>query len=262
MVFKKANPNAAGLAFYQALDPFYSTAIDGTNSPLIDGALTALAAATRFAEAMLWKQKGDPLVLDLRGDGLDTTSLSGSGVHFDLNTDYFAERTGWIAASDGFLVLDKNGNGAIDDASEMFGSFTGSGFADLAAYDSNHDGRIDASDLIFSKLKVWQDANQDGVAQPGELHSLADEGIASISLNAIALDGTTVEGASLRAAASFTRTDGTSSGIYEAIFQTDQTDTVYRGTGALAAWQSVGASGALDVHGFGRVTNLSVAMAA
>ena len=109
---------------------------------------------------------------------------------------------------------------------------------------------------------MWQDANQDGVAQAGELHSLADEGIASISLNAIPLDGTTVEGESLRAAAAFTRTDGTSSGIYETIFQTDQTDTVYRGTGALAAWQSVGASGALDVHGFGRVTNLSVAMAA
>ena len=88
---------------------------------------------------------------------------------------------------------------------------------------------------------MWQDANQDGVAQAGELHSLADEGIASISLDAIPLDGTTVEGASLRAAAAFTRTEpapakagGTSSGIYETIFQTDQTGTVYRGTGALA----------------------------
>ena len=55
-------------------------------------------------------------------------------------------RTGRLSGYDGFLTLDKNDNGAVDDATELFGTFTGSGFADLAAYDSNHAGKIDASD--------------------------------------------------------------------------------------------------------------------
>jgi hypothetical protein len=57
----------------------------------------------------------------------------------------------------GFLVLDANGNGRIDDISEMFGDRFQGGYAELAGYDSNHDGKISLGDLIWSELKVWQD---------------------------------------------------------------------------------------------------------
>jgi hypothetical protein len=90
---------------------------------------------------------------------------------------------------EGFLILDRNHNGLIDDASEMFGFATGSGFADLAAYDTNHDCVINASDAVFSQLQMWIDANEDSVTDPGELHSLSELGIASISLNSINLGG-------------------------------------------------------------------------
>ena len=70
----------------------------------------------------------DPLVLDLNGDGVTSIALDNSTAHFDLDGDGFAEKTGWIDGSDGFLVLDKNGNGKIDDVSELFGDQNINGF--------------------------------------------------------------------------------------------------------------------------------------
>jgi hypothetical protein len=229
MVFKLANPIYAILAHLP--ETLITFAASGGGA-LVDEAFTALAAANRFAKAMKWSSGADPLVLDLAGDGISTKSLDGSTVHFDLNNDFFAERTGWLDGSDGFLVFDRNGNGLIDDASEMFGTNTGSGFEDLAAFDSNHDGVIDSRDAMFSQLQVWTDTNGDGITEAGELHSLSDLGIASISLASTEIDATTPQGTTLRSWASFTRTDGTTSSIYEALFETDQTDTVYRGKGS------------------------------
>jgi hypothetical protein len=208
--------------------------------------------------AILRMTGGDPLVLDLTGRGLDTTSLDGSSVHFDLNNDFFSERTGWIGAGAGLLALDKNGNSKIDDVTELFGSYTGSGLGDLAQYDLNADGKIDSADQVFAKLRVWQDANGDGVTDTGELQSLSQLGIASISLNGQAVNGTTPQGTEIRTYSTFTRTDGTTSGVYDAVFGNDQTDTVYRGESGQAAWAG---PHAIDVKGFGRITNLAVASA-
>jgi hypothetical protein len=130
-----------------------------------------------------------PLVLDLDGDGVHTTSLS-EGVQFDILATGTRIPTGWVDAHDGLLVRDINHNGLIDSGSELFGSSTAlpngekakDGFQALAALDSNHDGVIDASDHDFNSLKVWQDVNQDGVSQNEELHSLEDLSIKSISL--------------------------------------------------------------------------------
>jgi len=230
MVFKKANPIWAVLA---VLPPTAITAALTGGGPeigaLIDEVLTGAASAQRFVKSMQWSSGADPLVLDLTGRGLATTSLDGSSVHFDLNNNFFAERTGWIGAGAGLLVLDKNGNGKVDDASEMFGTFTGSGLADLAQYDVNHDGVIDANDAVYASLQVWQDLNGDGVSQGGELSSLADLGIASIALSGQAVNATTPQGTEIRTYSTFTRTDGTTSGVYDAVFGNDQTDTVYRG---------------------------------
>ena len=106
----------------------------------------------------------DPLILDLDGDGIEVSGLDGSTVHFDYGGDGFAERTGWVSADDGLLAIDDNGNGKVDGAAELFGSPTQDGFAVLETLDSNHDGRIDARDAQFAKLRVWRDLNQNGVS--------------------------------------------------------------------------------------------------
>jgi hypothetical protein len=130
-----------------------------------------------------------PLILDLNGDGIHTTSLS-AGVEFDLLNTGSRVPTGWVGAQDGLLVRDINKNGSIDSGAELFGSSTvlpnGAKAVDgsqaLSALDSNHDGFIDASDHGFTSLMVWQDVNQDGLSQDGELHSLEDLSIQSLSL--------------------------------------------------------------------------------
>ena len=234
MVFKKANPIAAILA--QLPETAITLAI-AQGGPMVDQALTLAAAAQRLAKLVKWFTGGDPLVIDLGGHGLVTTAVDQSTVHFDLNDDYFAERTGWLTGDAGFLVYDRNGNGVIDDASEMFGTFTGSGFADLARYDSNNDGVIDALDDIFARLQVWIDANGDGVTQAGELQSLDDLGIASLNLTRTPLDVTTPQGTQLLAGGAFTWADGHTGRMFDATFQTSAVDTRYHGQTGRAAWQ-------------------------
>ena len=131
-----------------------------------------------------------PIVLDLNGDGVQTTTVD-DGVQFDLDASGAAQQVAWIDSNDGLLVLDLNGNGTIDNGSEMFGNHTqlanGSKAADgwqaLEQYDSNGDRVISALDDIFSQLQVWVDANGDGVTGEGELFSLQDLGIKDIALD-------------------------------------------------------------------------------
>ena len=93
---------------------------------------------------------------------------------------------------------------------------------------------------------------------PDELHNIVELSIVSISLNSHVIGGTTPQGTTLRAGSTFTRTDGTSSAIYEAVFGNDQTDTIYRGETGQPGWS---AAGTIDVKGFGRLTNLAASMA-
>lgn len=97
-------------------------------------------------------------------------------------------QTNWVeAGAPGyFLVLDRNGNGVIDDYTEMFGSESGqfkNGFEALRELDENGDGRIDARDPEFKNLRLWRDKNGDGISQPDEIFTLKEMGITSISLN-------------------------------------------------------------------------------
>ncbi|WP_147297142.1 hypothetical protein [Chromobacterium vaccinii] len=134
-------------------------------------------------------QAVSPIIIDLDGDGVETVSR-GQGTYFDLNNNRFAEKTGWVGADDALLVLDRNGNGLIDNGGELFGSETllangkkaANGFDALAELDSNKDGKLDSQDEAWSKLKLWQDKNGDGVSSVDELKTLAESGLTSLNL--------------------------------------------------------------------------------
>ena len=133
---------------------------------------------------------GEALVIDLDGDGVELVSLADSRAFFDLDVNGFAEFTAWVKGDDGFLAFDRNGNGRIDDRTELFGALdpaqaqTANGFTELAKLNTNGDGRIDAQDAAFGSLRIWRDLDGDGLTDAGELQTLAQAGITSINLAA------------------------------------------------------------------------------
>lgn len=123
----------------------------------------------------------DPLVINLNGNIAD---LSDQTFLFDLDGDGHEDQINRLSAGSGFLALDKNGDGVINDGSELFGTKSGDGFRDLAAYDSDHNGFIDEGDEIWNRLKIWiMDENGDS-----RLCTLADQGVGAICLQNAATD--------------------------------------------------------------------------
>jgi hypothetical protein len=138
-----------------------------------------------------------PLLIDVNGDGYSLTSAA-EGVAFDLRANGKPIKFSWTApgSDDAWLALDRNGNGLIDDGSELFGNSTPhsgtgrdtNGFKALAFYDlpengGNGDGVIDLKDSIFSRLLLWVDGNHNGISDPGELHTLSRAGANAIMLD-------------------------------------------------------------------------------
>lgn len=125
----------------------------------------------------------DPLVINLDGN---IAGLSDQTFLFDLDGDGREDKINRLKPGSGFLALDKNGDGMINDGSELFGTRSGNGFADLAAYDTDHNGFIDEGDEIWDKLKIWvtdEDGNE-------HLYSLAEKGVGAICLQNAATDFT------------------------------------------------------------------------
>ena len=179
-----------------------------------------------YTSALNWTAPRDPLVLDLDGDGIEAVGINPANpVTFDHDADGLRTGTGWIKADDCLVVLDLNGNGLIDTGRELFGDNTllpngetaSNGYQALAQHDSNGDGRINSQDAIYTQLRVWQDANQDGISQANELKTLAQVGIASINTAGAATNINLGNGNSQPFSGSFTRTDGSAgaSGVAE-----------------------------------------------
>jgi hypothetical protein len=165
-----------------------------------------------------------PVVLDLNGDGVHFLDR-GAGVTYDYNGDGVAEATAWAAADDGILVRDANGNGTVDNASEFV--FGGHGVTDMEALRAQYGDTLDANDADFATFKVWQDANSNGVVDDGELISLTDAGIASISLVTDGESYTAANGDVIVAGSStFTKIDGNTGEAADAAFVTGSKSTM------------------------------------
>ena len=112
-------------------------------------------------------------------------------MRFDLTASGSPRRVGWVGGNDGLLAMDRNADGLIDDGRELFGAVTplpgggvaGDGYRALAALDDNSDGRISSADAAFGALRVWVDADADGVSGTGELLGLVDLHITELNLD-------------------------------------------------------------------------------
>ena len=140
-----------------------------------------------------------PILVDLNGNGFDLTNAD-NGVSFNLNNIGGKEKLGWTSANsdDAWLVMDRNGNGTIDDGTELFGDLAAqpnppagekkNGFRALAEYDKisnggNANGEIESGDSVFPKLRLWRDTNHDGLSEPTELQTLTSQNVSALELD-------------------------------------------------------------------------------
>jgi hypothetical protein len=139
-----------------------------------------------------------PIMLDTARDGFKLTNVE-NGVRFDLDADGIPEQVAWtrLDSDDAFLAFDRNGNGLIDDGTELFGNHTparpdwpatttANGFEALKFVETTPYGASDMNEVItardaaFARLLLWRDRNHNGVSEPDELQSLADAGVEAV----------------------------------------------------------------------------------
>lgn len=120
----------------------------------------------------------DPLVVNYAGNA---TELSRQKFSFDLDNDGREDSVPFLKKGSGFLVFDKNGDGIINDGSELFGPSAGSGFLELSKYDADENGWIDENDPIYDKLQIWI-KNEEGT---DELFAVGQMGIGAIYVKGI-----------------------------------------------------------------------------
>ncbi len=182
---------------------------------------------------------GKPILIDLDDDGLEIVPIDRlaasdaaalnfandplSTTFFDIDNDTYLERTSWLSGDDGFLVIDKNLNGQVDAGGELtFALDTPELDTDMEAvralYDSNADGVLSSADTEFSKFRIWQDFDQDGVSDAGELRTLNEAGIVSVSLISDGIEEA-VNGALIHGKSDVQLTNGTSLVAYDATIE-------------------------------------------
>jgi len=224
--------------------------------------LKNLADAAKAVQDYLSRR--DPLILDLDGDGIETHSIN-NGTYFDHNANGFTERTAWVSSDDGLLVLDRNGDGTINNGREVFGDQTilkngqraANGFQALADLDGNKDGIIDANDVAYSQLRVWQDINGNGVSEGGELKTLAEHGIESLNVTSAISNITDSQGNTQTRTGSYEKMDGTTATIANVNFQHDMMNSIP--SNLLNVPEDIAALP--DLAGYGNLYDLHQAMA-
>jgi len=229
-------------------DSNWNTTTGRTLVAVLENVTAAQVAGLNRSSFEAYSSITDPIILDLDKNGFAFSSI-GDGVTFDINADGQKDQIAWTS-DDGILAYDVDGNGLIDNGSEIFtpdfnGGKFASGVAALASLDSNKDGKIDASDDAFSKLSVWVDADNDGISDEGELSSLSANGVASISLTTDQTGGEE-DGQAVFAEGEFTFADGSTGNFLEVGFDTifgSENDglTLHGGMGEVVMTGSAGA---------------------
>lgn len=205
-----------------------------------------------------------PLIVDLDGDGVETSGKA-NGVYFDHDGNGFAEKSGWVGKDDGLLVRDINGNGQIDNGTELFGNNSvlssgqkaENGFEALKDLDSNHDGVFDNKDAAWNEVKVWKDSNQNGLVEDGELLTLEQANVSGMNLGYQDKDIVDENGNTIGQTGSFIKGDGSIGDISDIWFDADMADTADRINVEIPAEIKA----LPNITGFGNVHNLQTAMA-
>jgi hypothetical protein len=168
-----------------------------------------LSATTTVHITTLWQT---PIVLDVSGQGLSLLNAAQSGVSTSIFDQTATGTTAWIGAGNAFLALDDDGDGIINAQDIIFTDDAPGAETDMDAvqqvYDSSGSGTLDQADTRFADFRVWEDRNQDGIADQAEVQTLAEAGIASVGLTG-ARDDQSVNGSIVHRTSEFTRTDGT-----------------------------------------------------
>ena len=169
---------------------------------------------------------------------IQTIAPSSISARFDHNADGIATATGWTAAGNGILALDLDKNGKIDSGKEIFGNHSvlsngataAHGYAALAELDSNNDGKVNALDKAFNELRVWIDANSDGISQASELRTLMSLDIQSLNLEHQENSKDFGNGNRLTHIGSYTKIDGTTGEMGDVEFASNSLYSRYTDT--------------------------------
>ncbi|MDF1813601.1 MAG: hypothetical protein P1V20_15485 [Verrucomicrobiales bacterium] len=162
-----------------------------------------------------------PVVVDLDGDGVE---FADDLVSFDIDDDGQLEQVKWAGKDDGFLVFDENQNGLIDQRQEIvFTEHAPDAETDLeairTAFDSDNDGLLTENDEAWEQFGIWQDANLDGVTDPGELQTLSDLGVQSIGLTNDGNSDTSISGVIVHGESILTYEDGSTTAVGDVSLQ-------------------------------------------
>jgi VCBS repeat-containing protein len=193
-------------------------AVDNTSTAVLGAVLnvTATGNGTPYSATAATLPAGlGPVSIDLNGDG----RIGYSQLEMDVNSDGVLDTTAWVGAQDGVLVWDRYQDGQVHDASQY--AFTG-GVTDLEGlavrFDTNLDGVFNASDAAYADFAVWQDANQNGVSDSGEVISLEQLGITSIQLQSDGVQSAPADGVAVQGSASASTADGRTLLIHDVLF--------------------------------------------
>jgi len=213
---------------FPTFDPFNWNSQQGysfsppTDLYLPDFGSSFTSSSSDYSSGFVYWGEGEPVVLDLAGDGINITPLSSSNIFYDMAGDGLQHRTAWAGAGDGVLVLDLDGSGQITQRNQViFTDWDPTAANDMQAlrdvFDTNQNGMLDAGDAQWASFKILV-TNADGTTT---LKTLAELGIQSIDLipdssTALLPDGSRIDGVT-----TFTRVDGTTGAAASTVFSYD-----------------------------------------